>query len=376
MQQEDIGIQQYVEVLWRRRWTILSVFVIVFSLSAIGTFLSKTSYNAESLVAVKNQLYFRAPIMSFAQGTDAASTTVSGESYEQVINGVPFAEKVADYLLKEGNPVSAREVHAALKAEFKEPDLIKISAHHNDPKQAVQLANAAAHTFVAETKIAVTAELDSGRESALSFQGAAKKEAEDFEGQIAQFRREMGFVDIHSEMETLREKIARFEQARGDVITRLEVARAHRSELLNLAKAGSAGDLNLNDPRIEEYRKLQEAVADARVRYTDDHPVLKNLLAQIRSIEDRLREAIARSGANLSPEAFLTLKEDLAKVDAEIADLSTGITSWTRQIDEVKTVMEGYPEKLAHLTSLETRAAAARENHKMWSGRLDEIEFK
>src|SRR4030095_11201377 len=97
----------------------------------------------------------------------------------------------------------------------------------------------------------------------------------------------------------------------------------HKKDLLTLAKVGSSGEMNLDDPRIEEYRKLPQAVTEARVRYTDDHPVLKNLLHEIDSIEDRLKGAIARTGGNLTLEAFLTLKEDLTKTEAEIVDLQT-----------------------------------------------------
>lgn len=376
MQQEEIGLQHYFEVLWRRKWLIAAVFTITASLSVIGILLSKTTYRVHSLVAVKSQVYYRAPIMSFSAGTETPATTLTGESYVPVINGLPFAEKVADYLLTEGMPLDPKEVAGAIKGEFQEPDLVLIHASSIVPDEAVAIANAAATVFVADTKAVVTQELDNGRDSAMAFQSKYKKELDDLEKEIAQFRREMGFIDINSEMEGLREKVARFEASRGEVVTKLEIAQTHKRDLLTLARAGSTGDLNLNDPRIEEYRKLQQSVTDARVKYTDDHPGLKNLLKEIESIELRLKDTIARTGSNLTPEAFLTLKEDLAKTDAEIVDLQTAINSWTRQIEEVRRDLEGYPEKLAQLQSMETRQASARESFKSWSDRLQEVEFK
>ena len=44
MQQDEIGLQHYFEILWRRKWAIIVVFTIVASLSAIGISLSKTTY--------------------------------------------------------------------------------------------------------------------------------------------------------------------------------------------------------------------------------------------------------------------------------------------------------------------------------------------
>ena len=376
MQQEDIGLQHYFDVLWRRRWVIAAVMTIVMSLSTIGILLSKTTYKVHSLVAVKNNFYYRAPIMSFSEGTETPATTLTGESYIPVINGLPFAEKVAENLLMSGMPLEVSEVAAAIKGEFQQPDLILIHASSTEPEKAVAIANAAAAVFVSDTKAVVTQELDNGRESALAFQSKYKKELEDLEVGIGQFRRAMGFVDIDSEMQGLREKAARFEAARGEVITKLEIAQTHKKDLLKLANTGSMGDVNLDDPRIEEYRKLQLAVTDARVRYTDDHPAMRNLLNEIDNIEKRLKGAIARSGTNLTLEAFLTLKEDLSKTDAEIVDLQTAIDSWTRQIDEIRRALEGYPEKLAQLQSMQTMQTSARESYKSWSDRLQEIEFK
>ena len=283
---------------------------------------------------------------------------------------------MADYLLMAGMPLDALEVGAAIKGEFQQPALILIHASSTVPDKAVAIANAAAAVFVAGTKAVVTQELDNGRDSAMAFQSKYEKELEDLETEIGQFRRAMGFVDIDSEMQGLREKAARFEAARGEVVTKLEIAQTHKRDLLTLAKVGSTGEMNLDDPRIEQYRKLQQSVTDARVKYTDDHPAMKNLLNEIENIEDRLKGTIARTGGNLTLEAFLTLKEDLTKTDADIVDLQTAITSWTRQIDEIRRDLEGYPEKLVQLQSMQSRQTSARESYKSWSDRLQEIEFK
>jgi len=376
MQQEEIGLQHYLEVFWRRRWAIFVVFVIVFSLSLIGIAVSHTTYKVHSKVAVKNQIYYRTPMLSFAPGTDAPATTLSGETYEDMINGLPFAQRVADALLKQGMPLDPLEVRASLKAEYQEPDLIKIYATSENPDRAVALANAAADVFVEDTKTYMRDELNKGRQSAMARQETAKNELADADADIAKFRREMGFVDIESEMQTLRDKIATFEQSRGEVITKLEIAQSQRQELLNMAKAGSAGDIYLNDPRLDDYRALQEKLSAARIKYTDDHPIVRNLSSQIRDIEDRLKETIARTGSNLTPEAFLTLKEQLATTEGEIANLQTAIQSWTRQIDEVQEKLESYPDKRVTLQNLQARAKAARDSYGTWTNRLEEIDFK
>ncbi|MFQ5700484.1 MAG: GumC family protein [Acidobacteriota bacterium] len=377
MQQEEIGLQHYFEILWRRKWPIGVVFTIMMTLSIIGILVTDTTYTVYSKVAIKNQMmYYRTSMLSFAPGTDAPATTLSGPTYEEIINGLPFAQRVSRQLLAEAIPLTALQVRSALRAEYQEPDLIRIHASSKDPDQAVALANVAADVFVEDTKTIMRDELMQGRESILASLEKSRQEAQSLEDQIADFRRSMGFIDIESEMAGLRDKIAAFERSRGEVITQLKVAEAHRAELLNLAKVGASGKLHLDDPGIEEYRKLQEAVAKARIKYTANHPTVRNLTVQIASIEGRLRTAIARSGSNLSPEAFLTLKEELAETEANIANLTTAIDSWTAQIEQVDERFKGYPDKQAKLDVLEAKLASARERFKIWQDRLGEIDFK
>ena len=376
MLQEEIGLTHYLEVLWRRRWAIVVVFTIVFCVFSIGIALKKTDFQAQSKVVVKNDIYNRQSMLTFAVGTDAPATTVSPEAYEQIINGLPFAERVGQYLTMEGLPLDPIEIHSALKAIYQPPDLITIIATSKDSERAVQFANTAATVFVEYTKSLLSEQLMKGRETARIRQHIAQKEVESLENRITEYHRELGFIDISEHMIVLRRKVADFEQARGEVITELEIRQAHRQELLNLAQAGSAGDLHLEDPRIEEYRELQMAISSARIKYTDNHPKLKNLRMQVGEIESRLQEAIARTGSSLSPEAFLTLKEDLAMTEGQIANVETAIESWTRQIEEVEDTLAIFPEKLAYLTGLRTELEAAHENLTIWTTRLEEVDFK
>ncbi len=375
MLQDEIGLQNYIELLWRRRWVMAAVFGIVICLSAIGISMSKTVYSAHSKVAVKNQTFWRTSMLTFSQGTDEPASTMSPETYEKILNGLPFAERVAQHMLREGMPIDPMIVKGSIVAEYQEPDLIIITARNIDPNLAVTLSNSSASVFEEYTKTRARDELSAGRESAVNFQRKALEEAEQLEERISQFRQEMGFLDISTEMKTLRDKTALFEQARGEEVTKLEIARAKFDDMMSLAKIGADG-LDLDDPHMEAYRRLQEAATEAKLKYTDDHPVVKNIMSQIREIEDRLRATIARSGANLSPETFLTLREDLATTEAEIQNLETAINSWTRQIEEVKLELKQYPEKQSYLQSLEDAAHAARESYKTWTDRLEEIDFK
>ncbi len=376
MQQEDINLQSYLEVLWRRKWAILSVFVVVIGLSLSGIAVSSTRYLAVADVAVKNQPFYRPSVLGFSPGTEEASTSLQPESYATVINGLSFAERVADALLKEGLPLDGSEVNGSVRAEYQEPDLIKIKATRVVREEAITLANVAAQVFEEYTREKINQQLIDGRQQALEFQEASRADVKSTEDQISSLLTGMGISDLTSQTQTLREKVAGFERARGEQITKLEIALAHRADLMSKARTAATGGMELADPRVEEYRKLQAQISEAKIKYTESHPALKNLIEQSRAIEERLKETIARSGSNLSPEVFLDLKEDLTKTDSEIADLERGVASWTRQIGEVNSELEQFPATNAQLQNLQQRLQTAQENFKIWSQRLDDLKFK
>jgi len=378
MAQEEIGLQHYVEILWRRKWVILSVFTIVFAICAIWISMTKTTYKVNSLVAVKNQSYYRQPILPFAPGSDRPDLALHGESYVKVINGLPFAEKVANALASKSLAADPEEVHASLNAEFQEPDLIFIHATHVDGERAVTVANTAAETFVHDSRESIRAELVSAAQFVQGFMEEAAKDLSETEGEITAFKEGLGFVNINDEIQNLKTTIAAFEKERAGVETQIQVAVAHRREILKLAKISNqeSGSILLDDPQVDNLRKLQALLNEAHLRYTDKHPTVVNLEQQIREIEQRLRASLGATGSTLSPERYLSLRDDLIRTDGLLADLKTALESWDNQIAEVRARLSNFPEKQNRLQVLEARATEAKQRYNSMRDRLDDINIK
>src|SRR5262245_55618006 len=279
MAQEEIGLQHYLDVLWRRKWIISSVCAIILSISAVWISMSKTAYKVTSLVAVKNQTYFRQPILGFAPGSDRADLTLSPESYVQVINGLPFAEKVSDALATSAAVgMAPDDVHASLNAEYQEPDLIVIHATNIDKERAVALANAAADVFVQENRESISEELTRAGQFLQSFMEQAALDLKQTETEITRFKEGLGLVNLKDEQGNLTTTISACEKEQATVKTQIEIAEAHRAEIMRLVKAsGSAKEPVLaDDPQVDDLRKLQGLLTEARLRYTDKHPTVAN----------------------------------------------------------------------------------------------------
>jgi tyrosine-protein kinase Etk/Wzc len=375
-QQEEIGLQHYVEILWRRRWLICSVFLVVFALCAVWVTLTKTTYQAKSLVALKNQMYYRQNLLAFAPGSDTPEQSLYGDSWAKIINGRPFAEKVANAVVSGPNsrPLVPENVLGSIRAEFHEPDLIEITARNVDPNLAKLLANATAETFVEENVASLRANLLSYSDYALVQMERYQSLVSDAEGEIAQFKEGLGFVNIDDEINTLKNTIGAFEKEAAAVQTQIEIAEAHISEIRSFARLSAENNdsILVDGPQVEQLRQLQELLTSARLRYTDRHPSILNLEAQIHDIEVRLRKSLEASGIPLSPERYLSMRDDLADTEAQLADLRTARSSWDRQISEVRLRLSDFPEKKYHLDQLEGRVEEARTQYASWREKVDD----
>jgi capsular exopolysaccharide synthesis family protein len=380
MAQEEIGLQQYIEVLWRRRWVILSVFIVVFAISAVWISMSKTTYEVQSLVGIKNPLYNRQILLPFASGTERPDQSLSGESQVKVINGLPFSEQVANTLARLPEPLAAepREVYASLSAQYEEPDLIIIKVRHLDPDRAVVMANTAADTFVEDRLQNQKADIVSYAEHAQAEMEQARTELVAAETEIARFKEGLGFVNINDEINTLKTTIGGFEKEAASVQTQIEIAEAHREEIRKLAAISGVGDTSVlvDEPQVEELRTLQGLLTQARLRYTNRHPIVINLESQIREIEGKLRASLEATGSSISPERYLSLRGEITQVDADLANLKTARDSWRRQIALVREQLTGFPEKQYRLEALEAKADEARQRYISFREKVDEANSK
>src|SRR2546428_8922261 len=66
-ERREVHLLDYWRTIWRGRWTILSIFVVVFTLVAIGTFTQKPSYRAQATVEITPQSLKVSPVAEVAE---------------------------------------------------------------------------------------------------------------------------------------------------------------------------------------------------------------------------------------------------------------------------------------------------------------------
>src|SRR5258706_3011222 len=80
-EKREIHLFDYWRTVWRGRWTILSIFVVVFTLVAIGTFTQKPVYRARATVEITPQSRKVSPVADVAEMGAGQYRWVAEERY-------------------------------------------------------------------------------------------------------------------------------------------------------------------------------------------------------------------------------------------------------------------------------------------------------
>jgi uncharacterized protein involved in exopolysaccharide biosynthesis len=161
--QSTIGA--YVDLFLRRKLLFIGVFVALFALLGAGAMSVKSSYRAESLLAIgETENMGLLPMNPYArQRGSTASGSLSGKTYATIVEGVPMAEAVAARLSNDSLTVEPAFIHRAVSAEFYEPEVLQISATAKDEWAAITIANATADAFMEYNRGQIRGEIEEAK---------------------------------------------------------------------------------------------------------------------------------------------------------------------------------------------------------------------
>ncbi len=143
---ETVGLRQYLEVLWRRKWIVL-LFVVVVPAGVVAFSLSQpTEYAATARIIAVSQ----SATLSVATGADVNVQAPDERGLQTLASFVAtptVAERAAEAL---GDGTTPGELRAAVEAEVEpEANVITVTARGPTPAVAKDRADAVATTFVA-----------------------------------------------------------------------------------------------------------------------------------------------------------------------------------------------------------------------------------
>lgn len=377
------GLRELLQVLRRRKWLIVSTFVV--TAIALAVNFAQRRSEAVCLVAVKKPSQMFVPTRESALSS-ASVPLLEGNTYKDMIEGVAFAVQVAERLTRDGHSFSASAVGQRLGAQFREPDLLRVIGRDRDPSIAIHIANAACECLADLNLRELRSELEASIRAIKQRLPEAGRELEAKQAALSAYMRREGLSSVEtnsgsSELSRDLEVVAEHEMARAKEEAALQAAQKLLRELQNRPRTPSAVvAFPVMDPAVAALRTQVEGARvklwEAQEQFGDKHPVIEDLRSQLQGLQDELDRAHLGSKVQQefrpSAEYESAIREQISQTNQEILTHKAQIASWTRLIEERRRALNVVPSKRVELEQLKLSLALAEDRYRTLSSKLDE----
>ena len=359
-------ISRVIDVLFRQRWLILTIFLLVSSLTAAYTFTRQPLYQAPSFVAVD------LGSVSVDIGRSNLDNSDSGfelfaRSDRSLLGEIRLLEisdqlvqRVADRIAREEGVLLGGEGYDGIpqgrvqfEAERGADNIIRFIGNSAIPQHAATLANLYAEEYVFLTQEASRSHVLALRNSLEEKENEQREELDAIEEQIERLKL-AGTVALDDESSRLIEQITDFEFQRDEVQSELEVERAVLQSL--------ESELQEINPLIA--RRIASGVENR----------IETLQSQLAEEEQAKAKVLLENPELLDreTEALNSFNERIERLKDEIDSLST---QYINEVDAAGGIT-GSSDGLSYVASLRQQISAKRVNIAREEARLRLVESR
>lgn len=360
--ERETTMRDLVAVLFRRKWLILSIFLVVTVSVGLKSLREPVTYSADTTLLL-NRAEMRTSQLE-RRGRSLPWVEVV-ESEIEVLRSLPVMVGASELLAQpteafpEGLQINHRQLQNRVKAGvLGESNVVAVSATAPQPKEAVAIANAVAESYLAhhqklfevpDASLQIRARADS------TFQVITSLE-ETRAGLLSEF----GHTEVHQEEQELVTMRLRLWSSLGlkeiDIrALETEIEDGKASLLADLAAetppfTQHLGQLHGSDVQrtLDQLRIARRDLTRARAKYTEQHP-------EVAKFRDQVAELTADVRAGL--ERILAVKEHELRVAKGDAEELRG------QVAEIDRRLNALPHLRTQLQLLESQISDAGAHH-------------
>ena len=320
--EESLDLFAYWGIIRKWRWTILTIFLVLFALVLIGTLIQKPVYRATALLEIKRESSDIPNVQELFQGEGVSETYL--ETEYKILESTNLARRVINQLrldrLEEFNPAKRwwswrkdntyqdvlEQFQDRLRIEpVKRSRLIDLSFESRDPELAAGIANTLASNYIDHIIEERRQSSQEASEWLLTQLASTKASLENAEKDLQAYVRDNGleFMDAENTSENLVNRRLRQLQAE---LTSAEVARYQKESLYRLVEAGNYGSLpgvfetKLMGDLTVRLAELKRRHAQLSMTFTADYPTVKQIQNQIDEMEAMLARERERGAERIT----------------------------------------------------------------------------
>ena len=400
-------IAKVLDILFRQRWLILIVFILVLGLTSAYTFTREPIYEAPAFVAVDLGSVSVDIGRGNLENTDAgfelfarSDRSLTGEIRLLEISD-QLVQRVAERISRQGTLIGSNGFEGIPKgkvdfvAERGADNIIRFVGSSAEPEHAALMANLYAEEYVYLTQEASRSHALALRKSLEEKEAEQRADLEAIEGQIERFKL-AGTVALDDESSRLIQQITDIEFQLDEVRSELEVERAVLTSLESelqeinplIARRIASGVEN----RIETLRAqlAEEEEAKAKVilenpelldRETEALNIFNSRIQRLRDEIDSLstqyvNEVDAAGGITGSSDGLsyiATLRQQISEKKINITRLEAQLTLLQSRLANLQINIRNLPRQSLELTQLERRRTLIEGNYQNTSIQLQEV---
>ena len=361
-----IDLEQYWLIL-KRRWLAASVVAgSVMGLTALVTFTQKPIYEAKAeLLFNKESNVSSLTGLSGTVGELSGITNLSTplETEAKVIRSNPIIQKTINKFNlrdKKGDPVSIEDFLKKLKVRSaKGTDVLELSYKSTDPQQAAAIVNSLMRDYIDNNIRVNTAEARAAREFLNKQLPQVESRVVQAEAALRKFKEANKVVALEEEakfgVEGLKDSLEELNKTEAQLAAANERSQALQRELnIEKQKAVELSELSQSpavQQVLQEYQKVQDQLAVARTRLTNQHPTVVDLSNKERALRNQLEKRIGQvvSNGNSLSENNLQVGELKQNLTSELLKSEVEKLAAAKQVEVLR---KAYALQQARLTAL------------------------
>ena len=379
MEMEEMDLLEYWQIIVKRRHLIGIIFAVTVIAVAVFSFLSDPVYEAATTLMVRDQGSAAQMMLFDSMGGMGRNAS---QNYVQIMKSRSVLKPVLEKLGWEDVSLGALEKQLVIQP-IQGTDILRVSMQSTDPERAQMFVNTLSEVFIDWNR---HSRQEDQRSARLFIEGQLESVSVDLEMAEERLRK---FRESERALSPANETVARINQLTSleASLAEVGVARAETEERITQVRTQLAGqDETLlstttiaENPFVAQYRArladLEISLSGARERYTDKHPSVLALQAEIEDVKEKLSEQVQRvistETRSINP-IHRELYGSLINLEVELMALQSREQALRSLIAESEAELTSLPRKELELARLMRETQVLEELYVMLMKRNEE----
>lgn len=304
MEMEEMDLLELWEILAKRKGLIITLFVLSIIAAGVANVVMEPVYEVSATLMVNSKTGSLAALDPLSALTGGSNTNVALQNYVHLLKSRTILEGA---MLKSGwETVTDNDIDKITKKLSIQPiqgtDTIKISMQSNDPKAAEEFVNNLVDVFITATRDANRLDLRTAREFLTEQLQLVAANLEAAEERLREYKERERILEPSEEIKVVLQHYAYLESVLADIsLAKIDAQQKIyeiEQKLQGVDQIITSSTVVQENPMVRNYQsrlaELEITLSGLKERYTERHPSIISIQAEIEETKGRLAQEVER----------------------------------------------------------------------------------